>query len=85
MIVREGKMASSKEYAPLARELRQIGYKLKIGKRVPRNALEIRREKLTAMSEKSWLITKKPLNYQYANLQIRNFFSKKRQENLWLR
>lgn len=34
------------EYADLAQELRQIGYDLKIGKRVPRNSLEIRRNKI---------------------------------------
>lgn len=44
--VRETKPAKPSEYRDLARELRQIGYKLKIGRRIPKNALEIRRKKL---------------------------------------
>ncbi len=53
LIAREGKLASFKEYKALANELRKIGYKLQIGERVPRNALEVRRKKL---AEISWLI-----------------------------
>lgn len=48
---RETKAAKPLEYRDLARELRQIGYKLQIGKRIPRNALEIRRKKLAELSE----------------------------------
>jgi hypothetical protein len=46
LFVRETKAAKPAEYRSLARELRQIGYKLKIGARIPRNALEIRKKKL---------------------------------------
>lgn len=45
--VRKTKPAKIAEYWDLARELTHLGYKLKIGKRVPRNALEVRRKKLT--------------------------------------
>lgn len=41
--------ATPEEYASLARELRSIGYVLRIGKRVPRNAMNVRRAKLRAM------------------------------------
>lgn len=34
------------EYKELAKELKQIGYNLKIGRRIPRNSLEIRRNKI---------------------------------------
>lgn len=43
---RETKPAKPYECRELARELRQIGYKLKVGKRIPRNSLEVRRKKL---------------------------------------
>ncbi len=43
---REAKAAKPAEYADLARELRGLGYKLQIGKRIPSNSLEIRRQKL---------------------------------------
>lgn len=42
-------LAKPSEYAPLARGLRKIGYRLQILKRIPRNALEVRREKLKAI------------------------------------
>lgn len=48
---RQTEAAKPAEYRDLARELRQIGYKLQIGKRIPRNALEIRRKKLAELSE----------------------------------
>ncbi len=41
--------ATPGEYASLLRELRSIGYVLRIGKRVPRNAIDVRRAKLSAM------------------------------------
>lgn len=41
--------ATPEEYSNLARELRSIGYVLRIGKRVPRNAMDVRRAKLRAM------------------------------------
>lgn len=43
-LVHDTKLAAKKEFAPLAKELRQIGYKLQIGKRFPRNSLAKRRE-----------------------------------------
>lgn len=46
LLCRTTEAAKPAEYAVLAQELRQIGYNLKIGKRVPRNALEIRRNKI---------------------------------------
>jgi hypothetical protein len=36
--------ATRREYAPLARELRRIGYRLRIGLRVPRNAYSVRQK-----------------------------------------
>jgi len=49
LITRDTKAATPEEYASLARELRLIGYVLRIGKRVPRNAMDVRRVKLRAM------------------------------------
>lgn len=46
LFVRRTKAASPSEYRDLARELRQIGYKLKIGRRIPKNALQKRRNAL---------------------------------------
>jgi hypothetical protein len=46
LLVRETKVAKPSEYRDLARELRRLGYKLKIGARIPRNSLEIRRNKI---------------------------------------
>jgi len=43
-LVRGTKLATKKEFAPLAKELRAIGYKLQVAKRIPRNALEVRRK-----------------------------------------
>jgi hypothetical protein len=51
LFARGGKLVSPAEYRGLARELRQIGYKLKIGKRIPRNALEVRRKKLAELGK----------------------------------
>ncbi len=48
---RQTKLAKPSEYRSLAKELRKIGYKLQIGKRIPRNALEVRRNKLAAMQK----------------------------------
>lgn len=48
---RTAKTAKPSEYRSLAKELRKIGYKLKIGKRIPRNSFDVRREKLAAMKK----------------------------------
>ena len=45
-MVAQSRPATRAEYHPLARELRRIGYRLQIVRRVPRNALEIRRKAL---------------------------------------
>ena len=42
------KLAKPSEYRSLAKELRKIGYKLQIGKRIPKNAYDIRSKKLEA-------------------------------------
>lgn len=46
--VRKTKPAKLIESISLITELRQKGYKMKFGQRIPRNALEVRRKKLTA-------------------------------------
>jgi hypothetical protein len=38
--------ATRAEAAPLARELRRIGYRLRIGRRVPRNAFSVRKQEI---------------------------------------
>jgi hypothetical protein len=43
-LTRWTKAAKPSEYAPLKRELESIGYTLKVGTRVPRNAYETRKK-----------------------------------------
>lgn len=45
-LVDRTKLAIPQEYADLKSELESIGYNLEIGKKIPRNAIDIRREKL---------------------------------------
>lgn len=42
LVVDETRPATRQEYAGLARELRRIGYRLEIGRRLPRNAYQVR-------------------------------------------
>lgn len=51
LFARGGKLASPAEYRGLARELRGLGYKLQIGKRIPSNSLQIRQRKLKKLAE----------------------------------
>lgn len=46
LLTRETKAVKPAEYRDLARELRRIGYKLKIGTRIPRNSLQVRRKQI---------------------------------------
>lgn len=43
LVVSDSRPATPKQYAPLARELRRIGYQLTIGKRIARADTEARR------------------------------------------
>ncbi len=47
----DSKPAKPAEYRDLARELRNLGYKLQIGKRIPRNSVKIRRKKLAELGK----------------------------------
>jgi len=40
--------ATRKQWQPLARELRRLGYRLRIMQRIPRNAYDLRRAQLNA-------------------------------------
>lgn len=47
-IIRESRLATRAEYLPLARELRKIGYRLKITKRMARGACDAREQEFKA-------------------------------------
>lgn len=48
-VVRATRPATRAEIVPLARELRRLGYRLRVLKRVPRNAYAVRRAQLPPM------------------------------------
>ena len=45
-VVADTRPATPAEWCPLARELRRIGYRLRVLRRVPRNAYDLRRAQL---------------------------------------
>ncbi len=49
--VRKTRLATLTESLPLIRELRQMGYNMRFGRRIPRNSLEIRRKKLAELGK----------------------------------
>ncbi len=51
LVVQNSRLAKPSEYQDLAAELQRIGYRLNIGKRISRNAVDVRRKQLSATSD----------------------------------